>query len=201
MYSLIYFSSLKLKLLTNLPQIDKSWTLFLDRDGVINSFEKGKTISSIKDFNFIAGSIEGIVKASQIFGRIIVVTNQQGVFSNEIDEMELEKIHFYIQDSVKAQKGKIDAIYYCPYPSKWNPRCRKPNPGMAIWAKQDFPEIDFKKSVIIGDSYTDMEFGANLGMFKILIDNQEFRSSEIQFDAKFNSLKEVIMNFTKHLLV
>ncbi len=201
MYSLIYFSSLKLKLLTNLPQIDKSWTLFLDRDGVINSFEKGKTISSIKDFNFIAGSIEGIVKATQIFGRIIVVTNQQGVFSNHIDEMELEKIHFYIQDSVKAQKGKIDAIYYCPYPSKWNPRCRKPNPGMAIWAKQDFPEIDFKKSVIIGDSYTDMEFGANLGMFKILIDNQEFRSSEIQFDAKFNSLKEVIMNFTKHLLV
>jgi histidinol-phosphate phosphatase family protein len=187
--------------LTNLPQIDKSWTLFLDRDGVINSFEKGKTISSIKDFNFIAGSIEGIVKATQIFGRIIVVTNQQGVFSNHIDEMELEKIHFYIQDSVKAQKGKIDAIYYCTYPSKWNPRCRKPNPGMAIWAKQDFPEIDFKKSVIIGDSYTDMEFGANLGMFKILIDNQEFRSSEIQFDAKFNSLKEVIMNFTKHLLV
>lgn len=199
MYSLIYFSSLKLKLLTNLPQIDKSWTLFLDRDGVINSFEKGKTISSIKDFNFIAGSIEGIVKASQIFGRIIVVTNQQGVFSNEIDEMELEKIHFYIQDSVKAQKGKIDAIYYCPYPSKWNPRCRKPNPGMAIWAKQDFPDIDFKKSVIIGDSKTDMEFGYNLGMYKIFIDNQEFKTSEINFDLKFESLKEAITYLSRYL--
>lgn len=199
MHSLYYFSSLKLKLLTNLPQIDKSWTLFLDRDGVINSFEKGKTIGSIKDLNFITGSIEGIVKASQIFGRIIVVTNQQGVFSNEIDEMELEKIHFYIQDTVKAQKGKIDAIYYCPYPSKWNPRCRKPNPGMAIWAKQDFPEIDFKKSVIIGDSKTDMEFGHNLGMYKILIDNQEFKTSEINFDLKFDSLRETVTHLSRYL--
>jgi histidinol-phosphate phosphatase family protein len=180
------------------PLIDNSWTLFLDRDGVINSFEKGKTIGSIKDFNFIAGSIEGIVMATQIFGRIIVVTNQQGVFTHEIDATDLEKIHFYIQDCVKAKKGKIDAIYYCPYPSKWNPRCRKPNPGMAIWAKQDFPEIDFKKSIIIGDSKTDMEFGANLGMFKILIDNQEINESIIQFDAKFNSLKEAISHMTRH---
>ena len=182
------------------PNIDKSWTLFLDRDGVINSFEKGRTISTIEDLQIIEGSIEAIALASRFFGRIIVVTNQQGVYNREIDETELEKIHFYIQESVAKIKGRIDAIYYCPYPSKWNPRCRKPNPGMALWAKNDFPEIDFKKSIIIGDSYTDMEFGANLGMFKILIDNQEFKSSEIQFDAKFNSLKEVIMNFTMHLL-
>ena len=185
--------------MNHLPQIDKSWTLFLDRDGVINSFEKGKTIGSIKDFNFIAGSIEGIVMATQIFERIIVVTNQQGVFTNEINATELEKIHFYIQDSVKAKKGKIDAIYYCPYPSKWNPRCRKPNPGMAIWAKQDFPKIDFKKSVIIGDSKSDMEFGHNLGMYKILIDNQEIKTSEINFDLKFDSLEESITYLSRYL--
>lgn len=184
--------------MTNIPQIDKSWTLFLDRDGVINSFEEGKTIRTIKDFNFIDGSIEGIVMATQLFGRIIVVTNQQGVFSKEIDEIELEKIHFYIQDTVKAQKGKIDAIYYCPYPSKWNPRCRKPNPGMAIWAKQDFPEIDFKKSIIIGDSKTDMEFGHNLGMYKILIDNQEIKNSEINFNLKFNNFYESIKYLSRH---
>jgi histidinol-phosphate phosphatase family protein len=183
------------------PNIDKSWTLFLDRDGVINSFEKGRTICTIQDIQIIQGSIEAIALASRFFGRIIVVTNQQGVYNGEIDETELEKIHFYIQERVATMKGRIDAIYFCPYPSKWNPRCRKPNPGMALWAKNDFPEIDFKKSIIIGDSYTDMEFGAKLGMFKILIDNQEFNRSEIKFDNKFNSLEEAITHSTRHLLV
>lgn len=184
---------------TPFPIIDKSWTLFLDRDGVINSFEKGKTIQTIKDFHFIEGSVEAIVMASKILGRIIVVTNQQGVFNNEIDATELEKIHFYIQDSVKAKKGKIDAIYYCPYPSKWNARCRKPNPGMAIWAKHDFPDIDFKKSIMIGDSLSDMEFAENLGMFKILIDNQEIEKNTISFHYKSNSLKNVIQDLTRYM--
>ena len=44
---------------------------------------------------------------------------------------------------------------------------RKPGTGMARQAKKDFPEIDFSKSIIVGDSVSDMEFGRNAGMITI----------------------------------
>jgi D-glycero-D-manno-heptose 1,7-bisphosphate phosphatase len=36
-------------------------------------------------------------------------------------------------------------------------------------AKKDFPEIDFERSVIVGDSFTDMQFGRNAGMKTVFI--------------------------------
>ena len=35
---------------------------------------------------------------------------------------------------------------------------------MALKAQEDFPHIDFNKSIIVGDSMSDMEFVRNAGM-------------------------------------
>ena len=40
---------------------------------------------------------------------------------------------------------------------------------MALQAKQDFPDIDFDKSLMIGDSESDMKFAKNAGMNGILV--------------------------------
>ena len=57
--------------------------------------------------------------------------------------------------------GKITRIYYCADMESTSPN-RKPNPGMGHAAKADFPEIDFSKAVMVGNTITDMEFGRNL---------------------------------------
>jgi D-glycero-D-manno-heptose 1,7-bisphosphate phosphatase len=44
---------------------------------------------------------------------------------------------------------------------------RKPDTGMSKQAKKDFPEIDFAKSIIVGDSVSDMQFGRNSGMITV----------------------------------
>jgi len=41
---------------------------------------------------------------------------------------------------------------------------RKPNPGMGLQALKDFPSIDLSKSVMIGNTFSDMKFGRNLGV-------------------------------------
>ena len=41
---------------------------------------------------------------------------------------------------------------------------RKPNPGMGLQAIKDFPEIDLSKSIMIGNTLSDMKFGRNLGV-------------------------------------
>ncbi|MGC9141834.1 MAG: HAD-IIIA family hydrolase, partial [Caldimicrobium sp.] len=48
--------------------------------------------------------------------------------------------------------------------------CRKPKVGMALQAKKDFPEIDFSKSIIVGDSREDIELGRKLGMITVYIE-------------------------------
>ena len=40
---------------------------------------------------------------------------------------------------------------------------------MALQAQADFPEIDFQKSIMVGDSVTDMQFGLKLGMKTVFI--------------------------------
>jgi histidinol phosphatase-like enzyme len=57
--------------------------------------------------------------------------------------------------------GRIDRIYFCTDMESEN---RKPNPGMGLQAIKDFPTIDLLKSVMIGNTLSDMKFGRNLGV-------------------------------------
>jgi len=145
-------------------QIDKSWTLFLDRDGVINKRKVGGYIQTVDEFEFLPGAKEAISEFSKIFGRIIIVTNQQGIGKGLFHENDLQQIHTYMVEQIRQSSGRIDAIHYCPELAVDDPKCRKPNTGMAIEAKKQFPEIDFAKSIMIGDSPSDMEFGKRIGM-------------------------------------
>jgi HAD superfamily hydrolase (TIGR01662 family) len=68
--------------------------------------------------------------------------------------------------------GRIDQIYYCPHLSVDNSFYRKPNVGMAMMAKEEFPGIIFEQSIMIGDSNSDILFGKNSGMHTILIEGK-----------------------------
>jgi D-glycero-D-manno-heptose 1,7-bisphosphate phosphatase len=148
--------------------IDKNWTLFLDRDGVINRKIDNGYVTRWSDFIFLDGSLEAISGCSKKFGKIIVVTNQRGVGRGFMTEESLENIHKRMIEQVNENGGRIDKIYCCTALSDLA-LCRKPNIGMAIKALTDFPEIDFKKSIMVGDSFSDLMFGSKLGMLNVLI--------------------------------
>lgn len=150
--------------------IDKSWTLFLDRDGVINKKIEGDYVRKWEQFEFLPNVIEALKILRSIFGRIIIVTNQRGIGRGFMTEEDLRDIHKNMFAVLNKENIIIDRIYYCPHDyEKDKCSCRKPNIGMALQAKRDFPEIDFKKSVMVGDSLIDIEFGNKLNMLSILI--------------------------------
>lgn len=144
--------------------IDKSWSLFLDRDGVINKKIDDDYVRSIDQFEWLPGAREAISKLSAHFGKTIIITNQQGVGKGLMTGEAVEHIHSHIISSIRDSGGKIDAVYYAPHLKSDNSALRKPNTGMALLAKQDFPDIEFVKSVVVGDSISDMEFGRRAGM-------------------------------------
>ena len=175
--------------------LDQSWTIFLDRDGVINHRRPGSYVKNIDDFEFIEGTKKAIKKLSSHFKRIIIITNQQGLGKGLMTIEELKNVNKYMLDEIKNAGGRIDGIYFCPELATNNPNCRKPNPDMAYKAKKDFPEIDFKKSIIIGDSISDMQFGKNLGMKTILIQEkteEKFHYPSIDVDWRIDRLSDII---------
>ena len=171
--------------------IDKSWTLFLDRDGVINKKLDNDYVKHWIEFEFLEGSIDAIKYLASVFGKIVVVTNQQGIGKRLYRIEDLELIHKNMLYEIAYHGGNIDKVYFSPYLTSENHPTRKPGIGMALNAQQDYPEIDFKKSIVIGDSMSDMEFGKNAGMKTIFIAEEKKEDSKIDFN--FKSLNELVI--------
>ncbi|TVQ89024.1 MAG: HAD-IIIA family hydrolase [Bacteroidetes bacterium] len=157
---------------------DKTWSLFLDRDGVINKRPEYECVKSVEDFQFIDGVKESIEWFSGIFGNIFIVTNQQGIHKKLMTSDDLQKIHDFMFSEIKNANGRIDKIYYCPALPEENSFYRKPMPGMALKAKKEFPKINFRKSIMIGDTLNDMKFGKNLKMKTVYISVNKKEISE-----------------------
>lgn len=172
----------------NLFEIDESWTLFLDRDGVINRRLMGDYVKSLDEFEILPGVLGAIKNFSKKFGRIVIVTNQQGIGKGLMTTEDLNAVHQYFQSKVIENEGRIDAFYHAPNLAAENSDLRKPNIGMAHLAKTDFPEIDFSKSIMVGDSVSDMEFGKNAGMKCVFI--SEDKKHEIA-DLCINKLADL----------
>jgi histidinol-phosphate phosphatase family protein len=180
----------------HLPHIDSSWTLFLDRDGVIN-VETGDYIYHKDEFEFTSGALDALRQLSEVFGRIIVITNQRGVGKGWMTLQDLQNIHEYMLDEIEASGGRIDAIFYATSMDDDDPD-RKPNPGMAKRAGDMFPEIDFAKSIVVGDKLGDMKMGRSIGAITVLIpslhsyDLPDHEDVDLRFDSLFSFAEEVL---------
>jgi histidinol-phosphate phosphatase family protein len=154
-------------------KVDPSWSVFLDRDGVINHRIMGDYVKHVEEFQFLDKVPEAIGKLASFFRHVFVVTNQQGIGKGVMTHEQLKRIHQHMIDGVKEQGGHISAVYYAPNLKTDNNTMRKPLGGMGMKAKADFPEIDFKKSIMVGDSDSDILFGKNLGMKTVRIKTVE----------------------------
>lgn len=191
---------MKTKILHSWPsfKIKSDWTLFLDRDGVINHRIPGEYVKNWNEFRFLDGVLDALSLFNLMFDKIFIVTNQAGIEKELMTHDQLHDIHRQMMEYITYHGGRIDEIYYCPYKPDLDPLCRKPNPGMALEAKREFPTIDFKKSLMIGDSDSDIIFGNRLGMKTILVgDNKEnlLADSLSLPDARMYGLADVARYF------
>ena len=132
--------------------------LFLDRDGILNKQIIGDYVRDWSQWQWLPGVLEAMPALAKRFKRIFIVTNQQGVGKGLMTETDLENIHRHMLADIEAAGGRIDKVYVCTaLESEKNPN-RKPEIGMALQAQKDFPEVDFHRSVMVGDSKSDELF-------------------------------------------
>jgi D-glycero-D-manno-heptose 1,7-bisphosphate phosphatase len=170
---------------------NKEWSLFLDRDGVINKEIQGTYVTSWEEFQFYDGSLKAIESLSRIFGKIIVVTNQRGVGRGIMQSADLIEIHENMQSEIAQNGGRIDKIYACTSVNDDDAN-RKPNTGMAAQAKEDFENIDFKKSVMVGNNLSDMLFGKRVAMHTVFLNttSDPVELPHDTIDEQYASLKQ-----------
>jgi histidinol-phosphate phosphatase family protein len=169
--------------------ITADWTLFLDRDGVINHEKKEDYIRNWSEFNFYEESLAALPLLAQKFSKIIITTNQKGIGKGWMTDADLALIHENMTHQIIELGGRIDAIFYCSDLDNLSYN-RKPQPGMAFQAKEKFPSIDFRKSIMVGNRMSDMEFGRNAGMHTVYLatTNPEAPFPDTKIDDRYDHL-------------
>jgi D-glycero-D-manno-heptose 1,7-bisphosphate phosphatase len=172
-----------------LEHVSKDWTLFLDRDGVINHEKNNDYILHKDEFRFYDGVVTALASLRPFFKYMLIATNQRGIGKGVMQLEDLEDIHQHMITQIEQAGGSIDKIYFCIDLSDDSPN-RKPNPGMAFQAQQDFPDIDLSKSIMVGNRPSDMKFGRNAGMHTVFVatTHPEVAFPHTDIDLRFKDL-------------
>ena len=180
----------QIRLMIPLNKIDNTWTLFLDRDGVINLEQRNAYINHWDEFKFYDGVLEAMEIFAKVFNKIVIVTNQKGVSKGLTKESDLIDIHKNMKAAIEKAGGRIDAIYYCTDMDDDSPN-RKPQAGMGLQATKNFPEIDLQKAIMVGNTLSDMHFGRNLGVYTVFLPTTrpEVDLNDMSIDMVSESLK------------
>ena len=101
-------------------------------------------------------------------------------------------IHQKMTEEITIAGGRIDGIYFCTDVEK-DSQNRKPNAGMGLQAKKDFPAIDLNKAIMVGNNLSDMEFGRNIGAKTIFLSttNPVITLADERIDAVCHSLLDL----------
>lgn len=143
--------------------------LFLDRDGVVNV--NHGYVYQTENFDFIPGIIELCQKAQRKGYLIVIVTNQSGIARRYYSRAQFKALSKWLEQQFWQQGVRIAHTYHCPHHPKqsgafgFTCSCRKPKPGMLFKAQQSFG-IDMKRSIMVGDSLSDMACALRAGVGK-----------------------------------
>ncbi len=143
------------------------YTVFLDRDGVINK-DSPDYIKHPAEFEFIPESAEAISLLTQHGFQIIVITNQSLIGRKMATLDTLDSIFKKMDAGVKDEGGQIKDIFFCPHHPEENCACRKPKTGL-IRKAQEQHQIRLDKSCMVGDSEKDIECALNAGCSKTVL--------------------------------
>lgn len=174
-----------------LKDLDASWTIFLDRDGVFNHDKVGSYVFTPDEFRLYDGALEAIKTITEKFGLVLVATNQRGVGKGLMTLKDLHEVHAKMKAEIEAGGGRIDHFYYATDISNFDPM-RKPNPGMAFAAKKDFPQIDMNKAIMVGNNPSDMQMGRNAGLYTVYLTttNPPYELPDQEVDWQFETLAQ-----------
>ena len=172
--------------------------LFLDRDGIINE-DTGYPYKQ-KDFKLITKIIPTLMWAQQKGYYLFVVSNQSGIARNVFNLNDLFLFMALCSEKLEKELIFIDHWYYCPYHKeakieeyRKQSELRKPRPGMILKALEDY-SIDIYKSIMVGDSDTDVLMDVDLNTVLVGKRSTVFNRRNVLFVESHEQIKDACVS-------
>jgi len=143
--------------------------VFLDRDGTLTP-EIGHVGASrrLTLFPETPAALRRLRRAGYL---LVCVTNQSGVARGLYGRRSLERVLDRLAGLLEAAGTPLDAIYACPHHPDHGRRCRCRKPGTLMLRRAGRElGIDLRRSVSIGDRWSDVSVGQRVGGAGILIE-------------------------------
>ena len=163
------------------PLSERRPAIFLDRDGVINE-NRPDHVKAWPEFTFVPGALEALRALARLPAAIIVVTNQAIIGRGRVAAPVVDDIHVRMLREINAKGGRVDAIYLCPHRPEDGCDCRKPKPGMLLWAGRDL-NLDLGRSVFVGDAISDAQAALAAGVMPFRVDSGRGAEQREAFDT------------------
>jgi D-glycero-D-manno-heptose 1,7-bisphosphate phosphatase len=146
---------------------DAMFTVFLDRDGVINR-NRTDYVKQWSEFRFLPGALRAIADLTAAGYQLFVVTNQACIGKGLLSHADLDELHQRMLHEIEWAGGHIAGTFYCPHRSDEGCHCRKPAPGLLLRARDEYG-VDLRQAIMVGDSMTDINAAAAVGVPAILV--------------------------------
>ena len=168
--------------------------VFLDRDGTLNesTLVEGiprppASLNDLRIFPDVAAACRQLKAAGLV---LIGVTNQPDIARRATSS----EIVAQLNEAVARHLG-LDRILMCPHDDRDRCTCRKPLPGLLQQGSREL-NIDLARSVMVGDSWRDVEAGRRAGCATVLIDHGYHGHGQhvpgVPPDLSVHSLREAV---------
>lgn len=142
--------------------------VFLDRDGTVLIDPPDLRVDSVEKLHLFPETLEALSKLAELDYGVFLITNQAGISEGRLSEDEFYEINNIFIQMIVPSGIKIIKTYLCPHPEEVKCICRKPKPGMLLYAAEEYG-IDLAKSWMIGDRQSDIMAGLHAGTKTILV--------------------------------
>lgn len=178
--------------------------VFLDRDGVVNSYVCNAEFGTIDspanpgEFGLTPGAAGAIAKLNRAGFFVVIVSNQPGVAKDRFSPTLLDEVTDEMKRELIQAGARVDAVYYClHHPAAKIEQyriacdCRKPKPGLLLRAASEWG-IDLRESYVVGDGVVDVLAGKQAGVKTLFVGPQKgYVLSELE---RHNAWPDAIVN-------
>lgn len=162
--------------------------LFVDRDGTILVEPPDEQVDSLEKLSFLPFAISGLKKAQELGYSLVMVSNQDGLGGPGFPESAFLKVQNKMMEILEGEGIHFESLFFdTHFPHDEHPN-RKPGIGMLTTFLQQ--DLDLNQSYVIGDRFTDVILGKNIGCGAIWIIEDEKKSHSYQELGKGQSRKK-----------